>query len=106
MGSYKNLLGERYTEREKYSPDLLVTENTPKAFIWHTAKDEAVPVENSLRYATALSRKGVQFELHVFPFGRHGLALCLEDNPINKQVGQWKGLLINWLRLNDWLPNE
>lgn len=105
-GSYKNLLGERYTEREKYSPDLLVTEDTPKAFIWHTANDEAVPVENSLRYATALSRKGVQFELHVFPFGRHGLALCLEDNPINKQVGQWKGLLINWLRLNDWLPNE
>jgi dipeptidyl aminopeptidase/acylaminoacyl peptidase len=98
-GSYKNLLGERYFEREKFSPELLVTENTPKAFIWHTANDQAVCVENSHRYAIALSRKGVPCELHVFPFGRHGLALCLDDN----HVAQWKGLLVNWLKLNEWL---
>ena len=105
-GSYRNLLGERYAEKEKFSPELLVTESTPMAFIWHTAKDQAVPVENSYRYATVLSRKGVQCELHVFPFGRHGLALCLEDTPIDKQVKQWKQLLINWLILNEWLPDE
>ena len=106
LGSYRNLLGDKYAEKQKYSPELLVTENTPKAFIWHTGTDELVHVENSYRYATALSRKGVQCELHVFPFGRHGLALCLEDDGIHKQVSQWKGLLGNWLKLNEWLPNE
>ena len=104
--SYMSLLGERYPERGKFSPELLVTESTPKAFIWHTAGDQSVPVENSYRYATALSKKGVQCELHIFPFGRHGLALCLADDSIDKQVGQWKGLLINWLKLNEWLPKE
>ena len=99
LGSYRNLLGEEYSNKEKYSPELLATERTPMAFIWHTAKDEMVSVENSCRYAMALSKKGVQCELHVFPFGRHGLALSLED----KHLAQWKGLLTSWLRLNKWL---
>ena len=97
--SYMSLLGEKYPEKENFSPELLVTEKTPKAFIWHTAGDQSVPVENSYRYATALARKGVECELHVFPFGRHGLALCLDD----AHVGQWKGLLTSWLKLNGWL---
>ena len=97
--SYMSLLGEEYPNRDKYSPELLVSENTPKAFIWHTAGDQSVPVENSYRYATALSRKGVECELHVFPFGRHGLALSLDD----AHVAQWKGLLLSWFRLNAWL---
>lgn len=98
-GSFKNLLGERVAEKANFSVECLVTEKTPKAFIWHTANDQVVPVENSYRYAAALARKGVECELHVFPFGRHGLALCLDDN----HVGQWKGLLINWFQLNGWL---
>ena len=93
------LLGDRYPEKENFSPELLATENTPMAFIWHTASDELVPVENSYRYATALSRKGVSCELHVFPFGRHGKALSLDDN----HVAQWKGLLTSWFILNAWL---
>lgn len=98
-GSYMNLLGDRYEEKEKVSPELLATENTPKAFIWHTAEDQAVSVENSYRYAIALTKKGVQNELHVFPYGAHGRALCLEE----LHTGQWKGLLVNWFKLNNWL---
>ena len=97
--SYMSLLGEQYPDKEKYSPELLVSENTPRAFIWHTAEDKSVAVENSYRYATALFRKGVPCELHVFPYGAHGRALSLDD----PHVAQWKELLLNWFRLYKWI---
>ena len=99
--SYMRLLGEEYINKEKYSPELLVTEKTPMAFIWHTAEDKTVSVENSLRYVAALTQKGVLCELHVFPHGKHGLALSLDD----AHVACWKSLLGNWLQLNGWLEN-
>ena len=70
-----------------------VSENTPPAFIWHTAEDSLVPVANSLLLAEALSAKKVPFELHVFPRGPHGKALAYDD-PI---VGQWRGMCQKWL---------
>lgn len=99
QGSYMNLLGDLYEQKKKFDPALIASEKTPKAFIWHTAEDQSVPVENSYRYATALTRKGVQNELHVFPFGAHGRALSLDD----PHTAQWKGLLENWFKLNGWL---
>lgn len=59
-----------------------VTETTPPAFIWATAADQVVPVDNAIRYAQALSEKGVDFELHVYADGVHGLSTCDEEiNP-------------------------
>ena len=65
-------------EADQFSLELHVKESTPPAFLWHTAADQAVPVENSLLFASALSRAKVPFELHIFPEGKHGLALCNE----------------------------
>ncbi len=93
IGSFGNLLGSAYGEREKFSVDTLVTESTPQAFIWHTSTDETVNVINSYLYAKALREHGIPHELHVFPEGRHGLGLA-EGDP---HVAQWKGLLANWL---------
>ena len=93
-GSYLNLLGDRYAEREKYSPELLVTRDTPPAFIWHTAADDVVPCENSYRYATALARAKVPCELHIFPEGQHGLGLA----PDVPHAAQWARLLWAWLQ--------
>ncbi len=98
-GSYKNLLGERYEEREAFSPDLLVTEKTPKAFIWHTAEDAAVNVINSYRYAEALRRNHISHELHIFPHGPHGLGLAYSD----PHVAEWTQLFRRWLMLNGFL---
>ena len=58
------------------SAELNVTAETPPAYIWHTANDDLVPVENSLILAWALSRCGVPFELHIFPEGPHGIGLA------------------------------
>lgn len=80
-GSFKNLLGEDATEEqwEYVSVEKRVTENVPPCFIWHTMADPAVPVENSLIFASALRKAGVKFELHIFPQGAHGLALATEE---------------------------
>ena len=95
-GSYRSLLGDKYENRQDYSPELLISEKTPPAFIWHTANDELVPSENSYRYAEMLTKNGIACELHVFPFGNHGLGIANGD----RQVNQWVYLLQNWLRSN------
>ena len=77
QGSYDNLL-LGYTEEAKeelmktLSLDKAVSKDTPPAFIWTTAVDQAVPADNALRYALALAKYGIQYELHVYPFGEHG----------------------------------
>lgn len=95
-GSRRNLLsGEADNQKmaRLFSAEQNVTTDTPPAFIWHTASDNCVPVENSLMLAAALAAKGVPYELHVFAFGEHGVGLA-EDLP---DVARWTGLCQNWL---------
>jgi len=77
----------------RFSAELNVNPRTPEAFIWHTSSDDLVPVEQSIRLASALAANSVPFELHVFPIGRHGLALAEGDG----SVSQWTKLLKKWL---------
>jgi len=96
MGSRKNLMGDEWENNElakRYSAELNVTEDTPPAFIWHTAADQAVPVQNSMNLANALADKGVSFEMHVYPKGRHGLGLAAE-HPL---VASWSNACCRWL---------
>ncbi|OXM85306.1 alpha/beta hydrolase [Paenibacillus rigui] len=95
-GSQVNLLGEEADTSllELMSTERQVTEETPPAFLWHTADDASVPVENSILFASALSRNKVPFELHVFESGRHGLGLA-EDLP---EVRAWTDVCANWLK--------
>ncbi len=98
--SYMNLLGEDgYADCKKYSPDLIVSDKTPTAFIWHTSNDQIVDVTNSYLYASALKRQGIQHELHVFPDGPHGLGL----SDWKPYVAQWVPLFKNWLISLGWL---
>lgn len=92
----KNLLGENPTEelRLLLSNEKHVTPDTPPAFLWITADDSAVPVENNLMFGTALSENKVPFELHIFESGRHGLGLAT-DNP---NIKPWTQLCELWLK--------
>lgn len=99
-GSYHNLLESRGAEEQrKVDPSILADEKTPAAFIWHTAGDAGVNVINSYRYAEKLRTLNVPVEMHIFPYGPHGLGLA----PKHPHVAQWSGLLLNWLRLLRWL---
>lgn len=81
-GSFENLLGTENTSemRTDLSLEQCVTADCPPCFLWHTANDASVPVENSLLFAQALSRYNIPFALHIFPEGVHGLSLANESS--------------------------
>ncbi|MFC5467999.1 alpha/beta hydrolase [Cohnella suwonensis] len=95
-GSRINLLGAEADEElaASLSCHNRVTSDTPPTFLWHTADDGAVPVENSLMFAAALGKNKVPFELHVYESGRHGLGLAEED----PHVATWAELCGEWLK--------
>lgn len=95
-GSLQNLVGDHFELAPILDPSVMANEKTPKAFVWHTSKDEGVNVCNSLKYGKKLRELNIPFEMHIFPDGPHGLGLA-ENNP---HVAQWTELLKNWLKLN------
>lgn len=98
MGSRLNLLGKTYDfKADELSVHKRVTDSTPPMFIWHTAGDDAVPVENSLMLSNELSKRKIPFELHIFQNGPHGLGLAKETDGTNA----WGELLLKWLQINN-----
>ena len=97
-GSKRNLLGDKPAAElvELLSNEKQVTGTTPPTFLWHTVQDKAVPVENSLQFATALRKAGVPFALHVYQKGRHGIGLA--DKPPFKNIHPWAKDLVFWLK--------
>lgn len=95
-GSRANLLGENPTEeaQRRFSNELQVNKETPKAFIMLSADDGAVPPSNSIEYFNALVREGVPVSMHVYPSGGHGWGF--RDS--FKYKRQWTGELEKWLR--------
>ena len=80
--SIRNLLGPHSKDPDYLalvSLEQQVNGDTPPAFLWHTAKDGTVPVQNSLHYAEAMVRHGVECELHMYPRGDHGLSTARFD---------------------------
>lgn len=111
-GSFQNLLGrENLTEEETkyFSCELNVKKTTPPTFIWCTRTDNLVPAKNSLLYADALGEHNVPYELHIYPFGAHGLATSdvhtlwgdPDKDPMFAHVNQWLGSLKKWLKYMD-----
>ena len=100
-GSYLNLLGMGAEAiAEEYDPILLADEKTPPAFIWHTAADDGVNVIGSYSYASKLKSLDIPVELHVFPFGKHGLGTGkAKDRDQEPYVTVWTELLRRWLEL-------
>lgn len=106
-GSFDKLSGHfpaTEEDLEMFSCEKMVTENTPPAFLWHTASDPTVPVNNSLLYAQALAANNVPFELHVYPYGKHGLATAdlwtnTQIPPEVARASEWLPSLKAWLKL-------
>lgn len=111
MGKYTHeesrdlLLGENASEERirEISLENRVTENVPPVFIWHTVEDNAVPVENTLQFVTALQREKVPYEMHVFEKGEHGLSLCNEVTESKKEQivpdnAVWVDMVLHWMK--------
>ena len=73
-GSFENLCGTDPGLRQRLSLEKLVRPDMPPVFLWHTRSDGSVPCRNSLILAQALEEAGVDFSLHIYRQGVHGLS--------------------------------
>ena len=81
-------------QKELFSNELHVTDNTPSTFLVHALNDKIVSPLNSLVYFEALLKQGVQnCELHVYPKGNHGFGITLPNE------AHWIDQLQIWLSL-------
>jgi acetyl esterase/lipase len=58
-----------------YAADINVRTDTPPCFIFHTVADQMVPVNESIRFALALQKHKIPYEMHLYQKGSHGVAL-------------------------------
>lgn len=108
QNSIRHLTGNhQYGEKEiaEWSLEKRVSSSTVPAFIWHTVTDEIVPVQNSIMLAEALAKNKIPFELHIYPYGPHGLSLATEEtangkeNKVVSHVQNWIDHAITWIKL-------
>ncbi len=102
--SIERLVGKEDTRF--FSLEQFVGEKTPPTFIWHTASDPEVSVKNSLLFANSLSNFNLPWEMHIFPYGAHGLSLATEEvedlmkgRMADRHVASWFPLCMDWLRI-------
>ena len=107
QGSFESVLGEDYADEEKLrflSLEFNVTKDTPPTFMWHTAPDDTVPVENSLLFFQALHALDNPEELHISPVGGHGMGLaaaetsCPNGYGIQAECETWVQLAGDWMK--------
>lgn len=103
---YPCILDEMDCIREFSAPSLddKVDGRTPPTFIFAASDDGCVPIRHSLRFASALDRAGVPFQLHVFDRGGHGFSLAThvvvakqEDRDRMREDRVWGTMCTEWL---------
>lgn len=110
--TFDNLLGGKIGAKREKGTEWLdlhtsVRDDNPPAFIWSTANDDAVPIANSLRMASAYAEKKIPFELHIYKKGPHGISVANEQvaqfNPEanNPTIAGWVELADKFLRSLD-----
>jgi dipeptidyl aminopeptidase/acylaminoacyl peptidase len=62
----ENATSEQLRWLEYMSLENQVSEKNTTCFVWHTAPDDAVPVENAYAFASACHAQGINCALHIF----------------------------------------
>lgn len=88
---------------DQYSLNNHISSETVPAFIWHTKEDNLIYPANSLKYAMGLDNAGVDYELHIYPKGCHGLALANDITAHGKEqivpeCQNWHRLSVEWIK--------
>ena len=76
-GSWNALTGGDKSLADDCSLERKITAETPPAFIWATMRDQAVDCRNSIVFAEAMLSADRPCELHLYPYGDHGMLLGL-----------------------------
>lgn len=94
--SRQQLLGELPTDEQvnRYSPEQNVDSETPPTFLLHAVDDPSVKVENSVVMFSALRRRGVPVEMHLFEQGKHGFGI---RDALGLPAAVWPELMMAWI---------
>lgn len=92
----KSLYFRKLTEAEVRQNTTLerVSGETPPAFLVHAMDDTVCHYTESTLYAEALSRQGVDVEMHLFAKGGHGFGLGRDGDG----TSQWIELAAHWIK--------
>lgn len=100
LDSTSQILAKQVESVDKY-----VNKDTPPTFIFAASDDGCVPIINSLRYAEALDKNKVSFEMHIFSQGDHGFSLgtdvvCSSKSAqeLVKPNSYWFSRSVHWLK--------
>lgn len=113
---YPVITAGKYAHREsidslvgKEDPSYFSLENyidqyTPPTFLWHTMSDETVLVQNAILFTQRLVDHGIPSEVHLYPYGVHGLSLATDavaepekERFANMHIATWFEQCIQWL---------
>ncbi len=104
-GSFDCLCGDDADLRYRLSLDRQVRPDMPPVFLWHTRNDQCVPCRNSLILAQKLQEHDVDFVLHIYKNGVHGLSTADEQvypmgqvPAMSTDVPGWVDSMLNFLR--------
>ncbi|MBR8536468.1 alpha/beta hydrolase [Carboxylicivirga sediminis] len=97
IGSRQNLIGDAPEQDmvEYFSLEKQVSEQTPVTLLVHSLDDNAVPVENTYRYANNLFENGGDVTKVILPIGGHGFGFDAK-----RPVAYWTQYLGVWLKSN------
>ncbi len=79
--SFQSLLGQTPKAEDVFllSLEEHVNKATPPVFLWHTVSDDVVSYENSVVFMQACAKHNVPCEMHIYPYGIHGLSVASKD---------------------------
>lgn len=104
-GSRDNLLGTTPDPKliEDLSAEKKVTKDTPPCFVWSTFDGDVGSAANALLFGQALQKAGVNYDLHIYQKGPHGIALSIGKNGAAPgEAHPWAKELLFWMRQNGW----
>lgn len=103
--SFDNITAGDPVLRERLSLERLVRWDMPPVFLWHTRDDASVPCRNSLILASALEEAGVDFALHIYRHGPHGLSTANAQvyaagnvPTVSRDVPEWPEKVMEFFR--------
>jgi acetyl esterase/lipase len=103
-----SLLGSNYSEEEAEALNLSnhVNKDSIPMFSWGTVEDVLVKAPGILKFTQAYAEAERPFELHLFQYGEHGLALSNyvtangRKSMVEPAVEGWLDMSVNWFHRN------
>lgn len=81
-------------QRQEFSPEYLVDQETPPTFVWTVEPDDIVPPNHSKLFAEAMRRQGRDVKYKIYKTGYHAIGLAVGAGG---DVEEWPNTMLEWM---------